>query len=106
MKAGDTNLSLEGGLHLSQQLTGLTSVAAGSFSGTTGDFGTSVTVGGDTPITISGGKITGLTADIDGTNKTDAVNVGYLESYVGDEFTKNAYTGGNGITVTDKNIGM
>ena len=106
LKEGETNLSLEGGLHLSQQLTGLTSVAAGSFSGTTGTFDTSVTVGGDTPITISGGKITGLTADIDGTNKTDAVNVGYLESYVGDEFTKNAYTGGNGITVTDKNIAV
>ena len=107
LKEGETNLSLEGGLHLSQQLTGLTSVAADSFSGKTGTFDTSVTVGnGATPITISNGKITGLTAAIDGTNKTDAVNVGYLETYVGDEFTKNAYKGGDGITVTDKNIAV
>ena len=95
--ASDSNLTFDtttGGLGLSKELTGLTSVqATGDISGGTGTFNSTVTVGktGDSSgIVIGNGKIAGLVTTLL-QSESDAVSVGYLEKYVENGTGKNLH---------------
>ena len=79
--------------------TGLTS---GGLTTGTGLFNTSVTVGNaDTGVKIADGEITNLDTSKITAGSTDAVNVKYLETYVGNEIAENTYTGSDSIAISD-----
>ena len=79
-----------------------TSLTSGGLTTGTGLFNTSVTVGNAaTGVKIADGEITNLDTSKITAGSTDAVNVKYLETYVGNEIADNAYTGSDSIAISD-----